>query len=161
MTACTLRISVSDTSTTTLQERDGPWQCSVRLNSARSESHFLPAKSWVREGTQSSALLAHEQIHFDMTHIQGTRAVARLQRELASKTYTSQGADERSAEDAARGKFKRDYDRIIAEEQAALVARNKQYDADTAHGMKPDEQKRWATMIARELRDLGERRRAP
>lgn len=159
LTTCTLRISVTD-SASSEQQRGGQWRCTVRLSSVKAEALFEPSKSWVRPGAESTALLAHEQIHFDLGHIQSCRALARITRELASQTFTAQGTDSRMAESAARGKFTRAADRIIAEERAALNARNELYDAETAHGTKPDEQKRWAEMIERELRELGEYRRA-
>ncbi|MBX3356370.1 MAG: hypothetical protein KF724_11810 [Phycisphaeraceae bacterium] len=160
MTACTLQIHYSDRATSEQRTRGGWWTCTVQLASVRTEALFDPSKSWVKADLKSDALLAHEQIHFDLVHIQARRAAARISRELGAKAFTAEAATEREARDLARARWIEEIERLVAEERAELNERNRLYDAETEHGTRAVEQQRWARLVERELRELGIRRPA-
>lgn len=157
-TATTLRMQAAMKIVTT---RSGTqWECVVTLRELTTEALFEPGQSWVRPAHKSGDLLAHEQLHFDLAHIQARRAATRAARELAPLSFTARAQNEELAVSTARAKFDRALDRFTREEQDALSGRNRSYDADTGHGTKGEEQERWAKLIERELRELGAARRA-
>jgi len=135
------------------------WECVVSLRELTTEALFEPAKSWVRSGHTNAELLAHEQLHFDLAHLQARHGAARAVRELAPQTFTARAPSEELAVSTARAKFDRALERFTREEQDALSERNRRYDAETGHGTKSAEQERWAKTIERELRELGVPRR--
>lgn len=155
-TECTLTIKTAS-STTTL-ERGGWWSASVVLDRVSADAVFEPSRSWVRPGAGSDALLAHEQIHFDLAHIQARHAIAAISTALGERRFTAGGPDEGSALAAARAKFDREVERLTRAQHEALARRNREYDEQTSHGSNAAEQRRWSEMIDRELRGLGEPR---
>jgi len=158
-TECKLRIT-ADVSITTTPQGNG-WHCTVKLGPSSTSAVFEPSKSWSKPDLRSDALLAHEQIHFDLAHIQARRAAVRVVRDLGSRSFTAFAEDESRAIEAAQSKFNDAFTKLTREEHETLGRRNRQYDEETAHGMKSAEQQRWADAIARELRELGEAVRAP
>lgn len=82
---------------------------------------FLPDKSWTR--TNDSALLRHEQVHFDITR----RFAKKVDEYLKCKSYT-------------------------CKEPVGFILdrwrlQQAQYDIETDHGQNATEQKRWEEMI--------------
>lgn len=152
-TECTVKIRTSSKITTS--SRGALWSATATFERATAEALFEPSRSYVRRGAENAALLAHEQIHFDLGHLQALKAVERITGELGSKSFTASGTSEKGAFDAAQAKIDREVDRISEEERAALAKLNEQYDHETAHGSKPQEQKRWSDRVERQLRDRG------
>lgn len=158
MTTATLSLSVVVKSTSS-QRGAGPWTCEVVLGSVKADAAFEPSKSWVRAGSQRPDLLAHEQIHFDLAHIQAVRAPDAVLRALRGRSFSATAPTEEAALKAARAKLDRELEPLLAAQHQELEERNRQYDAETAHGAKQAEQKRWSDRIERELLDLGVPRR--
>ncbi|MBM4112134.1 MAG: hypothetical protein FJ253_01990 [Phycisphaerae bacterium] len=156
-TECTLTIKTTSTTTTT-PERNGWWSAAVKLDRVSAEAVFQPMKSWVRPGAANDSLLAHEQIHFDLAHLQARASIGAIVLALGDTTFTARGPDEASALAAARSKYDREIERLTKAQHDALARRNREYDEHTSHGSKPAEQQRWSEMIARELRGIGEPR---
>jgi len=158
LTGCTLSIT-TDVALSTRSQGNG-WHCTLTLGPSRAIAAFQPSKSWAKPDDRTDALLAHEQIHFDLAHIQARRAAARLLREFGSRSFIGLGADEAAANAAARAKFDKAFATLTREEHETLARRNREYDEQTAHGTKDADQKRWAEQIERELLELGEPRRS-
>jgi len=103
---------------------------------ARVRAVFLPDRSWVR-GAASGALLAHEQGHFDLAEVYARRLRRRLRDEV---TPYCPGK-------AAAAAAQRVYDDVLdaAERESA------RYDADTDHGQRSEQQRRWRQRISAAL----------
>ncbi|MGH7821023.1 MAG: DUF922 domain-containing protein, partial [Candidatus Binatia bacterium] len=97
---------------------------------------FLPDQSWAR-AAPSSALLAHEQGHFDLAEVYARRLRDRLRKEVAPLCPGS----------AAAAAAQRIYDEVLD----AAEAESLRYDSETAHGQRLDEQRRWRKRISAEL----------
>lgn len=104
--------------------------------------YFIPSRSWVQEGFEKPYLLRHEQLHFDITEI------------FARKMRKEMAAYEMSVSDFMRQNLSRElesvYDRLYEE----MVKMQKQYDAETDHSLKREEQKRWEEKVAALLSEL-------
>ncbi len=138
----------------TREDRLG-WTAFVSLDKVDAEAVFEPSKSWVAAGGRTDAILAHEQIHFDLAHLEALRATKRILRELGDRRFTARGPDEAAAAASARRAYDREIDRLTREAHETLARRNRQYDEETSHGANDAEQRRWAGMIDRELREAG------
>ena len=83
--------------------------------------------TWVVKGKQSDTLLVHEQGHFDITGLVG--------RELGEALLAIRSE---SVPD-----LQREVNRIIEHYRDQAEKLTTQYDTETDHGRKPDEQERW------------------
>lgn len=119
-----------------------------RLNVARENGQFrlpnYPAKldvvrddTWVVTGAKSDALLAHEQVHFDITGLSGRDMVREM---LALRARTT---DE----------LQREVTRITQRYQELANNLTEQYDRETNHGRDTDQQRRWANHIRKCIDD--------
>jgi hypothetical protein len=108
------------------------WSCDHRGFKAEIYSLFVPSKSWVREPTAS--LLAHEQVHFDITELHA-RKLRKYFAEMRNPCYL--GKDGINA--AAR--------RIIQDSNEM----QRVYDAETRHSERASEQKRWEGLVKAQL----------
>lgn len=98
-------------------------------------AYFDRGQSWSID--QSPALLAHEQLHFDIAELYARK----IRKQIL--TLTTDGVN--------------DADRINTAIRALLDESNeidKQYDAETLHGSIPSKQAKWQAKIATELREL-------
>ncbi|WP_179346081.1 DUF922 domain-containing protein [Winogradskyella ursingii] len=100
------------------------------------ESHFYPNKSWYVESMADDYILAHEQLHFDITEL-----YARMFREKLSKLKPNQNI---------KGQLKRLHNSI----NEALDKTQKRYDFESNHSMNPEMQKKWELFIELELKKL-------
>jgi predicted secreted Zn-dependent protease len=87
--------------------------------------------TWVVSGTKSDELLAHEQVHFDITGLSG-RDMVREMIALRAKTVAE---------------LQREVTRITQRYQQLANDLTEKYDRETNHSRNPDQQKRWATHI--------------
>jgi hypothetical protein len=94
-------------------------------------NEFICHQSSVRPGQQQPALLAHEQLHFDLCEVYARM----LRKELAETARTSQDVN-----DAFIKTYK------LYKERQWL------YDEETNHGLEPQAQERWQHSIMEELR---------
>lgn len=100
--------------------------------------YFKPGTSWTKT-TDSDRLLAHEQLHFDITEL----FTRKLRKQLAQLGTDCQ---------LIHKEIGRLYDRNY-EAYAAFQAK---YDKETRHSILEDEQLRWEKLVADELRSLEE-----
>jgi hypothetical protein len=96
---------------------------------------FLRHKSWV--SGKSEALLAHEQLHFDIAELYARKIRKKIQ------AMSSQGNNDIKIYNAAIQELLEESDRL-----------DKQYDTETLHGAMVRKQKTWETKINGELRSL-------
>lgn len=99
---------------------------------------FIHSSSWTIPSKQTDYLLAHEQLHFDITELH-----ARYLREKLS-TYTYK--------DGYQSDIKRIVDKVFADHEAM----QRKYDAETNHSLVKDAQVKWDKFIADELMRMKE-----
>lgn len=100
------------------------------------ESFFDPAQSWVKREKISDELLAHEQLHFDLSELYSRY----LQATLSTFTFT----DRVDAE----------VDSIYEAHLNALLAAQIQYDQETDHFNNIRQQAMWTQKVKSELKRL-------
>ena len=100
------------------------------------ESLFDRSKSWVNKEKRTKTLLAHEQLHFDITEIH-----ARLLRK-AFKDATWDNDN-----------FKEEVKEIANKNKVTRLKMQDDYDEETAHSQKKDIQAKWAKKIKRLLEE--------
>ncbi|WP_343671735.1 hypothetical protein [Chitinophaga sp.] len=102
-------------------------------------SEFIPGRSNVRPGKETAALLAHEQLHFDLCEV-----YARLLRKELQKSPLTNANVAAISRDA----FLKYYD--------AYKERQIIYDNETHHGLNQEKQKLWNAQVATALADLAD-----
>lgn len=100
-------------------------------------NEFICRQSSVRPGRKTPALLAHEQLHFDLCEVYARQ----LRKQLANTELTPANISKVSTDI-----FLETY-RIYRETQLL-------YDEETQHGLKPDAQQHWKETIGKELAAL-------
>lgn len=100
-------------------------------------NEFIRNQSSVRPNRKTPALLAHEQLHFDLCEV-----YARILRKQLSNTKLSVLNANRVATD------------IFLEVYKTYKERQWAYDDETHHGLEPTAQQRWAQSIEKELAAL-------
>ena len=98
-------------------------------------AYFDREQSWTTD--QSPALLAHEQLHFDIAELYARKIRKRIYK------LTSDGVN--------------DLDRINASIRELLDESNeidRKYDAETLHGSIPSKQAKWQVEVSKELQAL-------
>ncbi len=95
------------------------------------------SRSWALAHRRDSALLAHEQLHFDITEV-----YARLLRDKAL-TLVGQGTTAQAAKDA----LQRDLRVLVDEISRRHERTQRDYDAETNHGLNRDAQDAWAQKV--------------
>jgi hypothetical protein len=100
-------------------------------------SEFISSLSNVRAGQQTAALLAHEQLHFDLCEVYARL----LRKELANGTLTKTNVAAIS-KDAFLKYYQVYWDRQLI------------YDKETDHGLNAANQQLWNEQVATALKDL-------
>jgi len=100
--------------------------------------YFNPNRSWTKV-TDSDHLLAHEQLHFDITEL----FVRKLRKQLAAL-----GTDCAQVNKYIQDYYDRNYE--------ALMQYQQKYDKETRHSIDAVEQKRWEAKVAAEMKALAE-----
>ena len=101
---------------------------------------FDPATSWVRDAkAASSALLRHEQLHFDLTEVYARR----LRQKLRAAHLDCQ-------------KLQPAFDRLTHAVYTAWSNDENRYDAETSHGLNAPKQALWDRQIQQQLAELQE-----
>lgn len=95
---------------------------------------FYATKSWVKTGLERPEILSHEQCHFDICEL-----------------YTRKLRERMSSADVTVATMKTKLKNIYTELQKEYVTRQELYEAETEHGIIPEEQAKWERMIAAEL----------
>ena len=99
-------------------------------------TNFYPKRSWVKNIENEEYLLAHEQLHFDISELHARK----LRKAL----------DEYEIGRSIRQDLKRLYNRIEAER----VSMQNKYDKETSHSEIREAEMRWRKFIQQELKKL-------
>lgn len=102
-------------------------------------NEFIRHQSSVRPERKTPALLAHEQLHFDLCEV-----YARMLRKRLANTQLSADNANKVATD------------IFLEVYKTYKERQWTYDDETHHGLEPVPQQRWAESIGKELTALSD-----
>ncbi|WP_253279788.1 DUF922 domain-containing protein [Nonlabens sp. MIC269] len=98
------------------------------------ESQFYPQLSWKKNIQESSRdLLAHEQLHWDISEIYARKLRTALSKYRPRKSY------------------KTDLNEIFQKIESERRKLQKQYDRETNHGINKEEQARWYIKIKEQL----------
>lgn len=100
------------------------------------ESHFYPKKSWYLKDRANNYILAHEQLHFDITEL-----YARRFRKELTKVKVNQN-------------LKKQLRALHKSINKSLNETQKKYDAESNHSINVDIQKQWEVLIHSELKKL-------
>ena len=102
------------------------------------QAAFDPATSWWREpATMTPKLMRHEQLHFDITEVYARR----LRQKLAGVHMPC----------AQLGSA---FERLSKDVYADWEKAEEQYDRDTNHGLKPEQQAQWEAQVQKQLAEL-------
>jgi uncharacterized protein DUF4157 len=118
---------------------------------------MYPSESWVKAGKQSGNLLAHEQGHFDITHMIAGKAktalVAWVNAHIAQVTKCGKNPALNAATKAWNAMKANDAIKAIWARAGALLDKAQHdYDNDTRHGLDAAQQKAWLGEIASGLK---------
>lgn len=102
------------------------------------ETYFYPDLSWVKPDKKSNDLLAHEQLHFDITELH-----ARKLRE-AMKNYKL----------PEKEKIKEELKKIYRDIEYSRTQMQERYDLETDHSQNVQAQQKWKNFIKSELEKL-------
>ncbi len=106
-------------------------------------SYFDKSESWGKTGKQTPELLAHEQLHFDITELNARR----LKKIFDNFPFTAN--------------YKKEIDGLTNTLLQASHDMQARYDAETDHSVNKEKQKEWETLIAAELTKLNKNTTAP
>lgn len=98
--------------------------------------YFIPERSWSRN-TNSTDLLQHEQLHFDLAEV--------YTRELRKRLSRLQGSNRQIAQE-----FRQLFNQLNDE----LARAQQRYDQETRHGMYQQAQVRWENYVRQRLWEL-------
>ena len=101
-------------------------------------SYFHPMESWVKGEQPSASLLAHEQLHFDISELY----VRKLRQQLAGYQL---GAE-----------VKEDLNRIYQENEKGRQLMQDRYDRESDHGLEKEAQAKWKVFVDTELLKFAE-----
>ena len=101
------------------------------------QSYFLPGESWVKPGKNSAHLLAHEQLHFDITELHA-RKLRKAMQEF----------------DVSTPNLKPALQNLYKNIEASRAGMQKQFDAESRHSMDAEAQLRWQNSIKEEMEEL-------
>lgn len=121
-----------------LMEMEGTEQGGVLEIRVRLTVYFDKTKSWMKAEGRNQRVLDHEQHHFNLTAVKACD----LARAIAAGQYTFQNVQSRI----------RDLQRSHVAELGRL---QQEYDRETRHGTRPEQQAAWAERIAGLLSDAG------
>ncbi len=99
---------------------------------------FISERSWMKKDGADSALLAHEQRHFDISEIYSRR----IQKELKKMKFSD--------------RFALEFKNIVEQHIKQMDHAHDFYDKQTRHGTNKEAQATWDRKIAGELAELSE-----
>jgi hypothetical protein len=100
------------------------------------EAHFYPNKSWYLKDRRNTYILAHEQLHFDITELYARMFRAQLKGLVVTQNVKDQ------------------MQRLHKAINEAVDETQKRYDAQSNHSMNAKVQKQWEAIIDKELKAL-------
>jgi hypothetical protein len=120
---------------------DADWTCDASGLVFHVTASFDPAQSWVKPGSESGALLRHEQTHFDLTEV----ATREMRKRL------------KALDDPCRSFMTmRDIDAAIVAERQAWDQDQHRYDRETDFGTNDARQQFWDRRTQERLTSLEE-----
>lgn len=99
------------------------------------QSYFLPEESWVKPGQYSVHLLAHEQLHFDITELHARKLRKAMEEFDIKKTKNIKPA----------------LQAIYKNIEASRAQMQKRFDAESRHSMNEEAQVKWQKFVKEEL----------
>jgi len=111
-------------------------KCDGKTSKAIVKCYFNPNNSWTKS-KNSDYLLAHEQLHFDITEL----FVRKLRKQLAQF-----GDDCKALSKHIDDYYKRNYKEFVAYQD--------RYDRETKHSLNEEKQAYWEKKVAKELAEL-------
>lgn len=106
--------------------------------SANITANFYPEKSWFKPGKVNEVVLAHEQLHFDITELYARK----LRREIDNYNFSLN--------------IKKEMRRLQNQINSELEALQEQYDTETNFSMNVEVQKQWQIRIKQALDELSD-----
>lgn len=100
------------------------------------EAHFYPHKSWVVKELADDYILAHEQLHFDITELH----VRKFKKQIGTVK--------------ASQKLGNELDRLHRNINKELALMQNQYDKESNNSINKDVQEKWSLLIPKELKKL-------
>ena len=100
------------------------------------EARFYPNQSWYRKKHVNSVVLAHEQLHFDITELHARK----LRKQIAEANFTI--------------KIKREISKLHNTVNKQLKEMQNKYDRDSDYSRSIETQKKWQAFVKRELDKL-------
>ena len=101
---------------------------------AKIEAHFYPNKSWVIKQLADDYILAHEQLHFDITELH----VRKFRKQVSAVKATQNLGSV--------------LDRLHLNINKELAAMQNQYDRESNNSINKDAQAKWIVFVAKELK---------
>lgn len=101
---------------------------------ANIEAHFYPHKSWVIKELADDYILAHEQLHFDITELHVRKFKKQIGTVKASK------------------KLGNDLNRLHRNINKELDVMQNQYDKESNNSINKDAQSKWSLFVTKELK---------
>ena len=102
------------------------------------QAHFYPFQSWYKQRFADSFVLAHEQLHFDITELYARK----LRKQIDEAKFTI--------------KIKQEISSLNKRINRELKKTQKQYDQDSHYSRDRQVQKQWQEFVERELNKLSE-----
>lgn len=102
------------------------------------EVFFYPDLSWVKPGSKDPQLLAHEQLHLNISELYGRKL-----RKSMAEFIPDPDSD-----------IKKILERIYQKNESARRQMQEKYDRETAHGHKKEAQTKWEEFLRTELSKL-------
>ena len=131
-------------------------ECAFAIATLQSAASFSPEKSWVRSGHRTTAILEHEQIHFDIAQIY-TEMFSSATRELVGTSRPCEGRNERRATRYVEREIARLVGSVYEDVWRQFQNRQEMYDSETRHGIDARAQARWTSEITAQLKAAGNR----
>lgn len=109
------------------------YECDGHDVHVKAKAIFIPEESWVQHDAKTEYILAHEQLHFDITEIYARKLRMQLKKEV------------KDCDDIP--KIKKIADKIMDE----WKQEQKEYDTHTRHSMNKETQAMWLEKVAKDL----------
>jgi hypothetical protein len=125
--------------------------CAYRITDIRVAALFDPGKSWVKPDQRTAAILAHEQGHFDITHIHKLMFDDSARRFIGA-TGVCKGKSEKRIASFIEGEIAARVGPVYEQIWRNHTRVQETYDSETRHGIWTEAQKSWLEKIAAGLR---------
>ena len=103
---------------------------------ANIDAHFYPHKSWVIKELADDYILAHEQLHFDITELH----VRKFKKQIGTVK--------------ASQKLGNDLDRLHRNINKELALMQNQYDKESNNSINKEAQEKWSLLVSKELKNF-------